>query len=585
MTVPATAPVSEPESPVGAGEDVAGGTGSRWGGRWATGRLVASLAVCAGVPLAVLGSLWPSLTTPFWFNEYWRAEYISYPGGWWAALRDDQAPFPAGWYFLERFTGELFGSTELSLRLATAVFLPLSCVLLYLLARRWMPDLAAVVVALVGCLTGDLLNFSVQLSEYVVDVAAVVAILLLHELGDEGTRSRRTVALCYGGIALACVLSTPAVFVAGPLLLFDVSRGLWRRAPAVQVVAAFASGAVILVHLGTFVMRQNALTEGSYWDAQFAPHHGVGRLLAFAWDGGRGFVTEAFADTGNAPFSFGSRPWGTVLDVVFVVLLVLGVVATARSRRGRSLLVGIGSPLVLSLVASYVRYWPFGFARTNLYQVPMLVLLAGIGAADTVRRLVGHETGGARTSGRRSPLLMGAAAVVVAVGLLGAGVAGSYEGRAFAQLRAAQPPFRWGNAVRSVVAEARREERRRAAVVVAGAMAIPGWQYYLYEYDGRATQTGPQLNGQRVLFVPGPGPAMVAFLRRSRPTEVFLYFPDGTTIGQLNEDILFTAVGAACRQQRSQTLPLSGSLVRFTHCGGGVARTGAAGRRASQPVL
>ncbi len=42
---------------------------------------------------------------------------------------------------------------------------------------------AAVVVALVGTMTGSLVSYAVQLSEYQIDAAAVVAVLLLHEIG------------------------------------------------------------------------------------------------------------------------------------------------------------------------------------------------------------------------------------------------------------------------------------------------------------------------------------------------------------------------------------------------------------------
>ena len=60
-----------------------------------------------------------------------------------ATLKLDGAPFPVGWYFVERLSGALFGTTELTLRLPTALFLPIGCVLLLLLARRWMPTPAA----------------------------------------------------------------------------------------------------------------------------------------------------------------------------------------------------------------------------------------------------------------------------------------------------------------------------------------------------------------------------------------------------------------------------------------------------------
>ncbi len=245
--------------------------------------------MAVGVPVAYLLASWSKLTMPFWYNEYWRAYYISEPSGWWQSLKVDGAPFPAGWYFTERFAGQLFGSTELVLRLPTATFLPVTGLLLLLLARRWMPLPAAVAVALVGSLTGDLLTYSVQLSEYVIDAAAVCAIVLLHEIGDDSNSDsarRSALYLCYSGIAVACIFSTPAMLVvASPILLLDVVRDLRTGALGRRTLWAVGAGAIALLHLGLFVLRQNALTKTDYWDSQFLPHHGLGSQITFVYDG------------------------------------------------------------------------------------------------------------------------------------------------------------------------------------------------------------------------------------------------------------------------------------------------------------
>ena len=203
---------------------------------------------------------------------------LSNQGNWWPALKSDGTPFPAGWYFLERVSGSIFGSTELSLRIPTAIFLPITCVLLLLLARRWLPLGAAVVVALVGSLTGTLVSYAVQLSEYQIDAAAVVGVLLLHELVEDIERPTwRTWRLyaMYGGIALACVFSTPAVFVAGPLLLFDAVRELWRRNLGARLLASVVPGCS---HSCTSWLRPSAerADREPYWDPQFLPHSGSG---------------------------------------------------------------------------------------------------------------------------------------------------------------------------------------------------------------------------------------------------------------------------------------------------------------------
>jgi len=246
--------------------------------------LAVAILVTVGLPTALLFSLWQNLTMTFWYNEQWRAYYISKPGDWWTALKGDGAPFPAGWYFLERLSASLFGSTELVLRMTTAMFLPITCILLLLLARRWMPLAAAVVVAVVGGLTGTLVVYAVQLSEYQIDAAAVVAILLFHDIAaeqDQGDWRSVRIYLPYAGIALACIFSTPAVFVAAPVLLLDAIRAARARSLGPRLVGAVGAGVMVLLHLGLFVVPQNALTKSDFWDPQFMPHHGIGTQIAF----------------------------------------------------------------------------------------------------------------------------------------------------------------------------------------------------------------------------------------------------------------------------------------------------------------
>ena len=352
--------------------------------------LVGAILICAGVPSAVVLSLWSNLTEPFWFNEQWRAFYISDSGNWWATLKGDGAPFPAGWYFLERFSSVLFGSTELALRLPTAAFVPIGCVLLLLLGRRWMPTPAAVVVALLATLTGTLLCYGIQVSEYQIDAAAAVAVVLLHEIVwdvERPTWRSLRIPLAYAGIAFACVGSTPAIFLAAPLLTLDALQAAWRRNLGPHLVGSVAAGMIVLAHLAFFVLPQSArvLRSSSYWNARFLPHHGIGSQVAFVWDGVRGFVTGAFTGSTQGPLGgpLIGRGWGWALTLTFGVLLCVGVVEAARTIRGRTILFALVASQVLTLIASFLRYWPFGFVRTNLYLLPLLVLLAGIGAVRT----------------------------------------------------------------------------------------------------------------------------------------------------------------------------------------------------------
>jgi hypothetical protein len=531
--------------------------------------LAASVLICAAVPTAVLISLWSNLTEPFWYNEQWRAYYIANPGNWFEALKGDGAPFPAGWYFLERVTGYFFGTTELALRIPTAVFLPLGCVLLMLLARRWMPNWAAVVVALLGSFTGTLLSYATQLSEYQIDAAAVVAVVLLHEIvwdfDRRGWRSAR-VYLAYGGIALACIFSTPAIFIAGPLLLLDVARALRGRRLDQRAGSAFAAGLVILAHLKFFVIPQNYLRTSPYWDTQFVPRTGIGNQATFVWDGLKGFVTGIFTSSAQATGSgfILSARWSSALWVFFGLLLLLGVVEAARSVRGRVVLFALGSSLVLTLVAAYLRYWPWGFVRTNFYLIPLLFLLAGIGACRPVGFCVSRLTRASRSDSTRRRSVPWIVGTVAACAVLAAGVtvAAVSEVGAYRQIRASTTAPQYGEQIGSAVVAMQTRAQPGAAVVVSGVMAIPGWQYYQYEYTGKSTRSGRQVAVSHVDFTTVHGSRSIsALVARVNPDQIFLYVPLGTDGAEVNLDIKAAVKGRLCRQVGEKNYPSSGLLL------------------------
>ena len=497
--------------------------------------------------------------------------YISKPGDWWTALKGDGAPFPAGWFFLERLSASLFGSTELVLRMTTAIFLPLTCVLLMLLARRWMPLAAAVVVAIVGGLTGTLVLYAVQLSEYQIDAAAVVAILLLHEIAaeqdQEDWRSVR-IYLSYAGIALACIFSTPAIFVAAPVLLMDAIRAAKTRSFGPRLLSAAGAGAIALLHLKFFVVPQNALTKSNFWDPQFVPHHGVGTQLAFVWDGLRGFVTGTFtgSDMPYLPELLSPR-WSWIPSLAFGVLLCVGLAVAARTEKGRTLLAAIGGSIGLTLIASYLRYWPFGFVRTNFYLLPLLILLAGIGAVSATRFLLKRSESLRRRAATGSPRTVVTVAFVVLLALVatGVGLAATYEVGSYEQLRDSGSPNGYGYAIGAAVASVKHQARPGAVLVVAGSMAIPGWEYYEYEYSGRDTRGGHQIVTDHAEFAVDHGsPSISRLVRRTGAPQVFLYTPLGTSPAEVAGDIKAVVAGGDCRPVSQASFTSSGLLVLMT---------------------
>jgi hypothetical protein len=536
-------------------------------------KLAVAILITAGLPASLLLSLWRNLTVPFWYNEQWRAYYISISGNWWSALKGDGAPFPAGWFVFERTSASLFGSTELVLRIPTATAVSLGCVLLLLLARRWMPLAGAVVVALVAGLTGTLFLYAVQLSEYEIDAAAVVGIVLFHEVGgdiEDSDWRRPRIYLLYGGIVLACTFSTPAIFIAAPVLLLDVARGLRSRSFRPQAVAAFGAGILILLYLKLFIVPQNALTKSNFWDANFMPHSGIANQIAFVWDGLRGFITGTFTGS-DVPWlpELLSLRYSWILSVAFGLLLCIGIVVASRSQRGRTLLVAIGGSLGLTAIASYIRYWPFGFVRTNFYLVPLLILLAGIGASAATKSLYKSvREHRAKTAVARTITAVLAAGICVAV-LVAVGLAATYEVGTYRQIRDSATHDAYGVNIDSAVAAVRNHASAGSALVVSGPLAVQGWQYYQYEYTGWPSKTGGQIPPEDAVFLSDQDPSAVSrLINRTQPNQVFLYVAYGAP--GIQADIRAISSARVCHQVSQNNYVVSGFLIAFD-CSGSAA--------------
>ena len=533
-------------------------------------QLVLGLGAAILVPIGLLIPLGPSLSKAFWFDEQWRAYYIAYHGSWWHALTGDNAPFAAGWYFLERGVATAFGSSELTLRLATAGWWPILGGLLFLLAARFMRPPLALLVALLGSFTPGLIPYVVQLKPFVIDATAAVAVVYFFVLAHSPRLRGHGGALrllAYLGVATACVFSLGAVLVAGPLLLGDAVVAVCRRDFSGRLLDAVAAGAITLVELGVFVLRQNALTRSPYWTAQFMPHATLGAQVGFIFSGLAGFLANPFSPSAAVVGGAAALPPHlSVLACVWTLAILIGVVEAWRRADGRWLLMGVLGSLLVALVASYFRYWPFGFVRPNLFELPLLVLLAGIGAARCAReagraaRWLFHPA----TPGGPPWVSLAAAVVLIGAGA-GAAVAGSHEAAAYATVAGNQQSLGYGAGIPEAVALVRTTERPNSAIIVAGSMAIPGWAFYLFEYSGASDRGRRPISFDHVLFVANHGsPRIAAFLAKVRPSELYLYIPIGTTGQELSQDLRRAASAGYCSVRKQYTIPASGLLTLVT---------------------
>jgi 4-amino-4-deoxy-L-arabinose transferase-like glycosyltransferase len=306
------------------------------------------------------------------------------------------APIPFLW--LVRLSTTLGGMHEYALRAVPLVAGLLVLVLVWRVARRVLPEPAALLATALAALAPALVQFSVTMKPYVTD--ALLAVLLLDftlqlldrpGVNEAPPRRLRRHVLKHGSAAgwwrlglagvVAVAASTAAPFVlagvAGALAISTAGRepgARWR------LVACGAAWAAVFVPLYLVAYRPVATSAymQQFWGASFfQPGSGAGwRQL------GRALVQALVA-----------RPAPLVAILPFAALVVIGLWWLGR-RHGVSLLALLGLPLVTLLAASLVHRYPLS-ARLLLFAAPSLVLCcaAAVAAAAAWRPGAGWALG------------------------------------------------------------------------------------------------------------------------------------------------------------------------------------------------
>ena len=562
-----------------------GGTGPVGRAHPTTRRLpdVSALLAITVAFIALVVSTRRAIAEPLWYDEQWRGYFLSVGHGWWSEIAQSNAPMSAGWYAAERAAIFVVGNRESTLRLTSMVWLVVMAFGVHALARRWMRVSGAAVLALLVMTNGLLLSYSFQLKPYVADAAGTVIALaaLLYARDARNTRLR---ILAFAAATFGLVLAAPAVFVIVPVigcLLLEWWRR--RRHDRVLLVGSVATLLIGGLHLRLFVMRQSGQTKGTYWDPNMAPHTGLSALARFVWEQTRSFVPGFVTDAYRADFAPGAYQtkgwsafysirltarWSTALGVILAVLLALGVWHAVLSAQGRIVVAGMAMSFPLTLIASWMRLWPYGFVRTNYYLVPLLYLLCGLGMVRlggllaTAIRCARHGVG----IGRRVAAVAatGGCAAALAAGVVAATVAASVSLGAARAAMPRSPLGGYGRNLNEAVLDVRRHADQSTAVVVAGSMAFRGWQYYMFQRDGLP---GTEVPASRTTFLTQHGdPRLLHFLTsRADLNRLYYYVPLGTTGRGIAADARMLQSAGYCRSGRTSYVS-TGLLTAYKRC-------------------
>ncbi len=296
----------------------------------------------AAAVINILDKSWPDLLGPLYWAEAAPPLFL------WAS----------------RAAALTLGDSTLALRLVP--FLA-SCALVLLVARvawRQLDPVPAIVATLLVAVSDRLLWHTCEAKPYAIDALLAIGLIALHLVG----KNWRLEWLLLLQILLAPLIiwiSYPGAFLLGASLLALLPRVWAERRWSGFVLYGLWSLAVGVAFLALVVGPARAQRCGpmdACWTGHFPPYANPIRVPLW--------VLASTLEVGRYCF----QPLGTGL----ILLAGVGGVVWVRAGRG-ALVVLCAVPLGLALVASFLRQYPFGASRLEVFAAPGLALLIGAG--------------------------------------------------------------------------------------------------------------------------------------------------------------------------------------------------------------
>lgn len=347
-------------------------TGVTWSAR---DHLLAWAVVCAGAALRVRFYL---LNHSISLDEAAVARNLV-DRRWWQLLGpiDYAQVAPPGFLLLEKAVVSVFGSGEFALRAAPLIVATVTLLIAHrLVARIFGPSIGLCALALIA-LCPPFVEYAAIAKQYAFDIAASLAILWLTTIALDADSSplRRKVAV--GVIAVIPLFSFTSVFI-----IPAAAIAMWAERRRLPAGATFPSVLLVATATGVLVGRLSVSAGDReylnwFWTDGFwpIPPH-TARDWSWLWRQ----LAGVFGQTAHYR---GATLW---LVVSFAGIWWL------RRRNRTDLAIACGLPLVLALIASAARLYPFGPGRVHLFLLPLLLVLVATGA-EAVSRPAPRLTG------------------------------------------------------------------------------------------------------------------------------------------------------------------------------------------------
>ncbi len=335
---------------------------------------------------------------------------------------------PLGFLWMEKLAVTLLGVGEMALRLFPLIAAIAALFLFAVLARRLLSPHAALVAILLLSLSTSQVYFAAEVKQYSFDVLwAVLILLLAHhaaaaDAGPAGTaaagrdvRGDRLKALAVAG-TIGVWFSHPLVLTLPAALAYVVLERRRAGTPSDDGASRgplLVSVAWTVSFVAAFFLTASEASQGGlmqrFWIEGFMPIP-PRSAAEWAWFG------QAFGDLIRNTYDFTERMGATraVADVLGGAFLLAGVVYLARARRPVLLL--LGAPIALALLAAALSLYPFR-GRLIQFLVPPSILLMAFGIEGLwglgARRAAEWMTAVSRTSSAMAVAMCSLSAIVL----------------------------------------------------------------------------------------------------------------------------------------------------------------------------
>lgn len=284
----------------------------------------------------------------------------------------------------------LFGKNEFSLRLIPALFGFFSIVLIFLLSKKVTKNYAiALLSTVIFAFNPVVLKYSRLFKPYMGDVFFALLLFYLFEIFISEKFNKKIFLLLLIISIIATWTSYSSIFVIVTIILVLIWK-LLKNANSISKKEVIS----IMVYIGVtivsflihyfWIIRSQTKVERllNYWQDGFIQSYNPIEMFIFVI--GKTYMLFDFSSTTEAHNFFYLGSIGLLL------LFVIGLTVVISRKQYRIIVYCLG-PMTLVLLASFVKKYPYGGIRPDLFLIPIILIFSAIGLYFLISILRKHK--------------------------------------------------------------------------------------------------------------------------------------------------------------------------------------------------